>query len=70
VGVPMDLDGDGLYEDVDGNGTFDVHDPELLRAEIDSPAIQQNARAFDFDDDGLATPADADLLLEWVWRTP
>ena len=45
---PTDPDGDGLYEDVNGNGRVDYEDVQLLFDELDSNTVTSNARAFDF----------------------
>ena len=45
---PTDPDGDGLYEDVNGNGRVDYQDVQLLFDELDSNTVTSNARAFDF----------------------
>ena len=50
--LPQDLDGDGFYEDVNGDGSFTKADPELLEEELSSAAVQNNWPAFDFDNDG------------------
>lgn len=52
--LPQDLDKDGLYEDVNGDGTLSLEDAALLGLNIERPAVQENARAFDFDNDGDA----------------
>jgi P pilus assembly chaperone PapD len=49
---PQDLDKDGLYEDVNADGKLTVEDAALLGLNIEKPAVQENARAFDFDNDG------------------
>ncbi|WP_089824769.1 alkaline phosphatase PhoX [Halogranum amylolyticum] len=49
---PTDPDGDGRYEDVDGDGRVDYDDIELLFEEFDSDAVQQNGPAFDFNENG------------------
>jgi hypothetical protein len=64
--LPRDLDGDGLYEDVDGNGVLELADAVLLGLNIEQRAVQENARAFDFDNDGRVTFADALELKEQV----
>jgi len=53
---PQDLDSDGFYEDVNGDGCLDNLDPELLEENLGSAAVQNNWPAFDYDNDG-----DADL---------
>jgi hypothetical protein len=60
--VPQDPDGDGLYEDVNGDGTLSLDDVETLAGAVDGAAIQRNRRAFDFDNDGNVTLSDVDAL--------
>jgi PKD repeat protein len=48
----QDLDGDGLYEDVNGDGSVDVLDLQLLWIERNSDTVTSNADAFDFNGDG------------------
>jgi len=67
--VPADLDGDGLFEDVNGDGRLDVFDPALLRDSLGDPSVTGNARAFDFDNDGELTEADVAVLEERVLRS-
>ena len=50
---PQGLDGDGTYEDINGDGLLSLEDPALLGFYIDSKAIQENADAFDFNGDGM-----------------
>ncbi|WP_276253313.1 hypothetical protein [Halomontanus rarus] len=45
---PQDLDGDGLYEDVTGDGTFTAADVHALYENLDSDAVAENPAAFDF----------------------
>jgi PKD repeat protein len=51
--LPKDLDGDGFYEDINGDGVFDAVDVMTFLEFFDRPAIQQNWRAFDFNNDGV-----------------
>lgn len=51
---PQDLDRDGLYEDINADGKLSIEDAALLGFNIDKPAVQESARAFDFDNDGDA----------------
>ncbi len=51
---PQDLDKDGLYEDINADERLSVEDAALLGFNIDKPAVQESARAFDFDNDGDA----------------
>jgi PKD repeat protein len=60
--VPRDLDRDGLYEDIDGNGAFDQADVDLFRAHWRSAPVQGNSRAFDFDNSGRVDELDAEAL--------
>lgn len=60
--LPRDLDGDGLYDDVDGDGAFSERDVDLLREHWTSPAVQGNARAFDFDNSGRVDETDVEAL--------
>ena len=48
----QDLDGDGLTEDLNGNGRFDFKDLVLLFNLLDTPDIQNNVDLFDFAPDG------------------
>jgi len=61
-GPPQDLDGDGFYEDVNGDGNFAKADPDLLEEELSSAAVQNNWLAFDFDNDGDADGDDVAAL--------
>jgi P pilus assembly chaperone PapD len=51
---PQDLDRDGLYEDINADNTLSLEDAALLGLNLEKPAVQENARAFDFDNDGDA----------------
>jgi len=58
---PTDPDGDGLYEDVDGNGTVGVIDVVVLLARLDR--LGDDEPYFDFDGNGRVNAVDvADLL--------
>ncbi|MFP4589619.1 MAG: dockerin type I domain-containing protein [Candidatus Acetothermia bacterium] len=63
---PKDLDDDGLYEDIDGNGKLEMIDAEIFSFNYDSPAVQENARAFDFNLDGQVDMEDARKLMRMV----
>jgi hypothetical protein len=59
VGVPGDPDGDGLYEDVDGDGEAAFRDAVAL-AFVDGESLTSDQRAaFDFEGDGDLDFADA-----------
>lgn len=59
---PRDLDGDGLFEDVNGDGVFDSRDPLTLAFNLDNPAVREGAAFFDFNGDGRVSFADAVAL--------
>ncbi|WP_049984764.1 PKD domain-containing protein [Halobellus rufus] len=48
----QDLDDDGVYEDVNGDGTVDELDVQLLFAERNGDVVQGSPDAFDFNGDG------------------
>jgi len=45
---PRDLDGDGLYEDINGNGRLDFDDVVKFFQHFDEPVISQYPRYYDF----------------------
>lgn len=49
-GPPQDLDEDGLYEDITGDGSADVFDTQALFENLDSDIVQDNAGAFNFNE--------------------
>ncbi|WP_101295010.1 alkaline phosphatase PhoX [Halegenticoccus soli] len=50
--APTDPDGDGRYEDVNGNGRLDRDDIVTLFEQFDSDSVRLNASAFDFNENG------------------
>jgi hypothetical protein len=50
--APTDTDNDGKYDDVNGDGTFDVNDVTALWVNRDGSNVTDNADAFDFNGDG------------------
>jgi PKD repeat protein len=60
--APTDPDGDGKYEDVNGDGSVNVGDAQALFANTDDAEIQDNPKAFDFNDDGSVNVGDAQAL--------
>jgi hypothetical protein len=60
--APTDPDGDGLYEDVNGDGDVNVGDAQAIFANTDDPVVQNNVDAFDFNDDGSVNVGDAQAL--------
>jgi PKD repeat protein len=49
---PTDPDGDGFFEDVNGNGRMDYDDVTTLFNNFDSDAVQLNKEAYDFNENG------------------
>jgi PKD repeat protein len=49
---PGDLDGDGTYEDVNGNGVVGFGDVVTLFENLDSDAVTENTARYDYDDSG------------------
>lgn len=49
---PQDTTGDGLYDDIDGDGKLGIFDVQALFQNLDSPEVQSNAAFFDFDNSG------------------
>jgi len=66
VHAPTDLDSDGLYEDIDGDGALGMADIDALTVYIDHVALQRNARAFDFNNDGTLNLSDVPILYDIV----
>ncbi|WP_339104812.1 alkaline phosphatase PhoX [Haloterrigena salinisoli] len=50
--APTDLDGDGLFEDVNGNGRLDYEDVTLLFENLEDESVRLNEAAFDFNENG------------------
>ncbi|ELZ97045.1 subtilisin-like serine proteinase [Haloferax mucosum ATCC BAA-1512] len=63
---PTDPDDDGRYEDVNGDGTVDMKDVELLYEIALQDAVNSEALAFDFNEDGRFDMKDAQALLRKV----
>lgn len=59
---PTDPDDDGLYEDVNGDGEFDITDVQALFATLDDETIQNNPDRFDFNQDGVVNVVDVQKL--------
>lgn len=49
---PTDPDGDGLYEDVNGNGRLDYDDITSLFQNFESDSVRLNEAAYDFNENG------------------
>ncbi|WP_349254461.1 alkaline phosphatase PhoX [Halorientalis sp.] len=50
--APTDPDGDGQFEDVNGNGRMDYADIELLFENLDDESVTMNVGAYDFNENG------------------
>jgi PKD repeat protein len=55
---PRDTDGDGLYEDVNGDGAFTIADVQVFFQHRDADVVQDNPEAFNFAGD---EPADVSI---------
>jgi hypothetical protein len=60
--APTDPDGDGKFEDVNGDGNVDVLDAQAIFANTGDSVVQNNPEAFDFNDDGSVNVLDAQAL--------
>ncbi|RQH03364.1 GLUG motif-containing protein [Natrarchaeobius oligotrophus] len=65
---PRDLDGDGLYEDVNGDGESTVADVQALHRHLEDEVVTTNPEKFDFagEDPGTVTDDDVAALYERV----
>jgi alkaline phosphatase D len=52
AGAPTDLDNDGLYEDINGNGRLDYEDIQILFNRFDADSVTLNKSAYDFNENG------------------
>ncbi|MFC6836475.1 PKD domain-containing protein [Halomarina ordinaria] len=66
AGPPGDLDGDGLYEDVNGNGEFNLVDVQAAFANRDDPTLTENDALFDFTGNGVFDLVDIQRLFAEV----
>jgi hypothetical protein len=60
---PGDADGDGKFEDINGDGTFNVVDVSALLQNRNSAAIENSPTSFDFNGDGQFSIVDINALL-------
>jgi glucose/arabinose dehydrogenase/PKD repeat protein len=63
---PTDPDGDGLYEDVNGNSQFNIVDVQALFVNRDDPVIRNNPKKFDFNENGRVNVVDVQKLFNEV----
>ncbi|MFC5970386.1 malectin domain-containing carbohydrate-binding protein [Halomarina salina] len=59
---PTDPDGDGVYEDVNGDGSFTVSDVQAFFQNFEDGVVQANEDAFDVNGDGSVTISDVQAL--------
>jgi len=64
--APTDPDGDGLFEDINGNGRLDYEDIQLLFDEFEGDSVRLNKSAYDFNDNGQLDFDDIVSLYEEV----
>jgi hypothetical protein len=60
--LPADLDGDGLYEDVNGDGEFNTGDTQALFSSREDAVVQNYVDQYDFNGDGSVNVGDAQAL--------
>jgi hypothetical protein len=60
--APTDPDGDGLYEDLNGDGKVNVGDAQAIFSNADDPVVQNNVGAFDYNGDEDVDVGDAQAL--------
>lgn len=58
----QDLDGDGLYEDVNGDGNVSISDVVVLFENLHSDVIQDDPEKVDFNSDSSAGVGDVVVL--------
>jgi hypothetical protein len=66
LGPATDPDGDGDFEDVNGDGVTTYNDVVYMNNNVDDPAVADRPDAFDFDDDGDVDDDDVTALFEEV----
>ncbi|MEM3139575.1 MAG: hypothetical protein QXU17_05195, partial [Archaeoglobaceae archaeon] len=62
-----DLDGDGLYEDINGDGVFDFNDVAYFQWNYNTPDFQNYVQFYDFCRDGKIDTKDV-LNLYMFWK--
>ncbi|MFB6162113.1 MAG: glycoside hydrolase family 9 protein [Halococcoides sp.] len=64
--APTDPNGDGLYEDLSGNGQIDFPDVNTLFQNSDTAKVRDNAQFYDFEDSGTINLQDVMALFRMV----
>ncbi|AWB28251.1 anti-sigma factor domain-containing protein [Halococcoides cellulosivorans] len=64
--VPQDIDGDGLHEDLNGNGRLDFVDVNTFYQHSDEAVLSDHETAYDFSEDGTVDMQDVMALFEMV----
>jgi len=59
-----DIDQEGVYEDINGDGTFNVVDVGAFFNNYESDAVQNNTAAFDYNGDGSVSIIDVGLMFD------
>jgi parallel beta-helix repeat protein len=65
-GSPSDLDGDGKYEDVNGNGVQGFGDVVTLFDNLGSESVTENTELYDYNDNGVVGFGDVIQLFETI----
>ena len=63
---PMDLNGDGLFEDVNGDASFNFGDVVFFFKNFDKPEIQNYPQFYDFNNDGSVNFGDVVALFKML----
>ena len=65
---PQDLDGDGRYRDINGDGEVDISDVRALQQNLDDDVVQNHPAAFNFADTDPpeVTEVDLEALFEQI----
>lgn len=63
---PTDGDGDGLYEDVNGDGDATISDVQAFFTSYNDDAVTNNSASFDFNGDGSVSVSDVQALFNEV----
>ncbi|KTG18518.1 dockerin type I domain-containing protein, partial [Haloferax profundi] len=59
---PADLDGDGQFKDINGDGNVSISDVQAMFANRDSPVFEDNVGKFDYTGNGQVNIVDVQQL--------